>query len=189
MPQPSNGKSVTRRFQAIYNHDTHLIFGFKDLDYERNEMATPDVLGGLGSKKIDLKCSPCGYLLEGVYIETTPPEQCPGCGRNHRMWKEIPDTVEFPFVTDSIHSHEGKKYLRSIHSAETGKPIGWVDVYEVLLAFNVTDPAVAHAIKKLLACGQRGKGDTIADLKGAIAAIKRAINFQERKDEQANSST
>lgn len=54
--------------------------------------------------------------------------------------------------------HEGKKYLRQIYSA-AGTPIEsdfvFVDVYEVLVAFDVTCPAIQHAIKKLLACGQR----------------------------------
>ena len=37
------------------------------------------------------------------------------------------------------------KYMREI------KPDVWVDVYDVLRAFNVTDAAFQHAIKKLLA--------------------------------------
>lgn len=77
----------------------------------------------------------------------------------------------------NINQHEGKKYLRKIHPADkVGEPIN-VDVYSVLEAFNVTCPAIAHAIKKLLAPGQRGKGDAIADLKGVLAAVNRAIDL------------
>lgn len=83
----------------------------------------------------------------------------------------------------NIENHEGKKYLRNIYDAVTNEVIGRVDVYEVLEAFNVTSQPIGHAIKKLLACGQRGKGDAIADLEGAIAAIKRAINIQLRSVE------
>lgn len=78
-----------------------------------------------------------------------------------------------------ITQHEGKKYLRLIHPANgDGRPI-YVDVYSVLVAFGVTCPATAHALKKLLAAGQRGKGDKKADLVGAIAAINRAVDLCE----------
>lgn len=80
----------------------------------------------------------------------------------------------------TIHQHEGKKYLRTIHPADgAGKPIQ-VDVYEVLKAFDVTDPALQHCIKKLLLPGGRRKGDKQADLKGAMAALNRAIDFANR---------
>lgn len=78
-------------------------------------------------------------------------------------------------------THEGRKYLRRIvgHHPEGGRcTLGEVDVYDVLVAFNVTCPAVAHAVKKLLAAGQRGKGDTLADLTGAMAAVERAIEIE-----------
>ena len=42
----------------------------------------------------------------------------------------------------------------------------------------MTCPARAHAIKKLLCCGGRGKGDALADLLGAEAAVSRAIELQ-----------
>ncbi len=81
----------------------------------------------------------------------------------------------------NISEHEGKKYLREMRSAskEDDRRIE-VDVYEVLKAFNVTCPATQHCIKKLLAAGQREKGDRLADLKGAMAALNRAIDFAER---------
>jgi hypothetical protein len=45
------------------------------------------------------------------------------------------------------------------------------DVYRVLTAFNVTSPAIQHAVKKLLCAGTRGKGDEAQDLTEAIDAI------------------
>ena len=80
-----------------------------------------------------------------------------------------------------IRQHEGAKYLRRIHAADGSGLCAEVDVYEVLLAFQVTCPATSHAIKKLLAAGDRGKGDRLADLKGAMAALNRAIDVEERK--------
>lgn len=73
-----------------------------------------------------------------------------------------------------ITDHEGKKYLRRIYSVEDHKSSVMVDVYRVAKAFKVSGP-LEQALKKILCCGQRGKGDKIADLKGAIAAINRAM--------------
>ena len=53
-----------------------------------------------------------------------------------------------------------------------------VDVYDVLKTFDVTNPATAHAIKKLLASGKRGYKDVIQDLQEAIQSIKRAIELE-----------
>lgn len=49
------------------------------------------------------------------------------------------------------------------------------DVYSVLRAFKVTDPAIAHAIKKLLACGSRGHKNARTDLQEAIESIEDAM--------------
>lgn len=65
------------------------------------------------------------------------------------------------------------KYLREI------KPGVWVDVYDVLQAFNVTCPAMAHGVKKGLAPGQRGVKDSIQDKKEAIASINRSIEMEQ----------
>lgn len=71
------------------------------------------------------------------------------------------------------------KYQRQIINA-VGESIV-VDVYDVLDAFNVTDAAVAHAIKKLLAPGQRGTKTTVQDLQESIASVERAIDRQNSK--------
>lgn len=63
------------------------------------------------------------------------------------------------------------KYQREI------KPGVWVDVYDVLKAFNVTCPAVAHAVKKALAPGQRGHKDTAQDMREVIQSMERAIEL------------
>jgi len=54
---------------------------------------------------------------------------------------------------------------------------GWADVYDVLWSFKVTNPATAHAIKKLLKPGQRGHKDEITDLTEASQSIVRAIEL------------
>lgn len=54
------------------------------------------------------------------------------------------------------------KYQREI------KPGVFVDVYDVLRAFNVTCPAMAHGVK-----------DSIQDKNEAIASIKRSIEMEQ----------
>ena len=72
------------------------------------------------------------------------------------------------------------KYDRTIRSTKHGGEVT-ADVYDVLLAFDVTNPATQHAAKKLLCAGLRGKGDTLQDLREAIQAIERAIQIEEVK--------
>ncbi len=65
------------------------------------------------------------------------------------------------------------KYQREI------KKDVFVDVYDVLKAFNVTCPALQHAVKKVLAAGQRGVKSSIEDKNEAIASIKRSIELEQ----------
>ena len=54
----------------------------------------------------------------------------------------------------------------------------WIDVYDVLHAFSVTNPADQHAIKKMLMPGKRGHKDGIQDRREAIASLERAIQLE-----------
>ena len=71
------------------------------------------------------------------------------------------------------------KYTRTITQTINGEDRGLrldVDVYDVLRAFAVTDPAVQHAVKKLLCSGIRGHKDRKQDLEEAVQSIERAID-------------
>ena len=70
----------------------------------------------------------------------------------------------------------GSKYRRAIQHED-----GAVDVYAVLEAFEVTCPARAHAIKKLLCAGLRDKGSEAQDLSEARDAVDRAIELQGKR--------
>ena len=98
------------------------------------------------------------------------------------LWLRSEDEGSSP---SSISAHEGKKYLRTIYPASDcpGEPIQ-IDTYEVTEAYGITCAAQIHALKKILVPGQRGKGDRIADLRGAIAALNRAIELEERRSKQ-----
>lgn len=81
-----------------------------------------------------------------------------------------------------IQGHGGSKYLRTINPADgEGSPIR-VDIYCVIEAFNITCPALQHALKKILACGQRGKGSKIDDIHGVFDAMWRALELQKQRE-------
>jgi hypothetical protein len=52
-----------------------------------------------------------------------------------------------------------------------------IDVYDVLDAFDVSNPATAHAVKKLLFTGGRGLKDWETDHQEAIDSLERAKSF------------
>jgi len=58
-----------------------------------------------------------------------------------------------------------------------------VDVYRVLTLFNVTDPCLQHALKKLLVAGGRGGGkDITRDVQESIDTLRR---WQEMRTEES----
>lgn len=79
-----------------------------------------------------------------------------------------------------ISEHEGRKYLlRVVRDVLDPSKTVSIDIYELLRAFDVTCPAISHAVKKLLMPGQRGKGSKRADLVGALAAVNRAVQLED----------
>jgi len=52
-----------------------------------------------------------------------------------------------------------------------------IDVYDVLMAYGVTNPADQHAIKKMLMPGKRGVKDANQDRREAIQSLERAIEL------------
>lgn len=78
------------------------------------------------------------------------------------------------------------KYDRTIIGRDaSGKPVSvTVDVYRVLDAFGVTDPALQHLAKKALCAGLRGHKDREQDLRDIIISAEKALDFH--KDKQAS---
>lgn len=54
-----------------------------------------------------------------------------------------------------------------------------IDVYRVLVLFAVTDPAIAHAIKKLLVPGGRGAKGLREDIKEARDTLDRKLQMMD----------
>ena len=76
----------------------------------------------------------------------------------------IPDGTVFKLKPTKKHSH----YFKSVAGLDE------IDVYRVLELFNVTNPAIAHAAKKLLVAGGRGAGKDIdKDIAEAIDTLVR----------------
>ena len=61
------------------------------------------------------------------------------------------------------HSH----YFKDVSHLST------VDVYRVLKIFNVTDPCLQHAIKKLLCAGGRGAKNDVKDVRESMDSLTR----------------
>jgi hypothetical protein len=75
-------------------------------------------------------------------------------------------------MTERLHNH----YFKDVRILEV------VDVYRVLLLFNVTDPCIQHAVKKLLVAGGRGGGKDIRkDVSEAIDTLVRWINMRDEE--------
>jgi len=62
-------------------------------------------------------------------------------------------------------------YFKSVSHLET------VDVYRVLTLFNVNDPCIQHAIKKLLCAGDRGDKSMIKDITEARDSLNRHLEM------------
>lgn len=78
------------------------------------------------------------------------------------------------------------KYDRTIigTNPETGKPVAvTVDVYRVIDAFQVTDPALQHLVKKALCAGLRGHKDRAQDLNDILQSAQKAVHLNDDKQE------
>jgi len=76
---------------------------------------------------------------------------------------------------------------RHPHYFKSVEGLTHIDVYRVLSLFEVTDPCIAHAVKKLLVAGARGDKALVStldrDVKEAIDSLQR---WQEIRRENAD---
>lgn len=59
-----------------------------------------------------------------------------------------------------------------------------LDIYRILALYEVTDPAIQHAVKKLLCAGSRGVKDRERDYREAVDSINRALEMIEEDEAQ-----
>lgn len=74
---------------------------------------------------------------------------------------------------DVLNAPANNKYLREIKAGV------FVDVYDVLKAWDVRNPALQHLIKKALQAGGRGHKDLKTDLADITASAIRAQELEE----------
>lgn len=61
---------------------------------------------------------------------------------------------------------------------------GKLDIYRILALYQVDDPCIQHAVKKLLCTGERGHKDFRTDIENVIDTLNRKLEMLE-EDQQA----
>lgn len=104
-------------------------------------------------------------LPNGVQVTSSKYELCDGVITLINAWTQATDAS----VRESHTGKKENKYNRKCKGAT-------IDVYDVLKAFDVTDPALQHLIKKALCAGLRGhknKEQDLIDIKdSAVRALE-----------------
>ena len=88
-------------------------------------------------------------------------------------WKDhgIDPSLIKTAVDKRAHNH----YFKNVSKLQ------YIDVYRVLSLFNVTDPCIQHAVKKLLVAGGRGAGKDVGkDIQESIDSL---VRWQEMQKE------
>ena len=71
-------------------------------------------------------------------------------------------------------SKEHNHYFKNVEHLD------YIDVYRIIELFNITDPCLQHALKKLLVAGGRGHKDINRDIQDVIDSCQR---WQEMREE------
>lgn len=82
-------------------------------------------------------------------------------------------------ISDEVSTN---KYLRPF-------PYDTIDIYRVLQVYEVTDPCIQHAVKKLLCAGQRGYKEVEKDIDEAIQSMERWKQMREEEDGNPNKAS
>jgi hypothetical protein len=149
-------------------------------DNERAANEACNVLGGLGyhwtgsewvksKPRQSAKGLKEGYEHFGSFSEASVASPWPPLHKNEPC-KHV--------VTEAPAPRKHNHYFKDVSRFEL------VDVYRILELFDVTNPAIAHAVKKLLVAGGRGAGKDIhKDIQEAIDTLVRWQDM--RKEDEA----
>ena len=110
----------------------------------------------------------------GIIGRRLPPEEDAATAKNCDQVVTInikPDSTLIHQPRGRIKRITTSKYTKTIHGVS-------VDVYDVLQAWGVSNPALQHLIKKALQCGQRGHKDNAQDLQDIIDSAIRAKELE-----------
>ena len=86
------------------------------------------------------------------------------------IWQRNPEAVKV--TIDELENCVGDESKYS-HYRKDVSHLSVLDVYRVLELFDVTNPCLQHAVKKLLCSGQRGVKDSDKDIQEAIDSLQR----------------
>lgn len=136
---------------------------------ETSEHETPPLIGP-GSLLPD--------LAEHPEKNFHPIEKAPSALSPHQPGAKLDDGKSLASLR-AKKAHSGNKYKRKIPKDEDG----YSDIYDVLYAYGVKSHPRAHAIKKLLCSGVRGKGSEEQDVSEAGDAVKRDLDQIRREAE------
>lgn len=120
-----------------------------------------DALNRDGTIKYELACVKfTADLLKPIQKALEGSESTPGTTEQKEVSKDVSEA-------SSKHKH----YFKDVSKLEE------VDVYAILYLFEVTDPCIAHVVKKLLCTGKRGHKDFERDLQDSIDSLVRCMTL------------
>jgi len=111
-----------------------------------------------------------------VQTKQTPqgPGPKPGRKRGRPASKKTPVTFAAPAAPVSHAVPASEEAPSKYHRVLNGF---WVDIYDILDAYSITNPGDQHAIKKMAMPGGRGVKTANQDREEAIVSLKRAIQL------------
>lgn len=97
-----------------------------------------------------------------------------------------------------LESEDGKQFMKNLkpevkpketkheHYFKDVSQLDKIDVYAVLHLFEVTDPCIQHAVKKLLCTGKRGHKDFQKDIQDSIDSLVRCQELHNELNPELN---
>lgn len=76
-----------------------------------------------------------------------------------------------------IYYNNNNSYIDNPYIVDISK-YNKLDIYRILKLYEVSDPCLQHAIKKLLCAGKRGVKNQTQDINEAILSLKRLLEMQ-----------
>ena len=76
-----------------------------------------------------------------------------------------------------IYYNNNNSYIDNPYIVDISK-YNKLDIYRILKLYEVSDPCLQHAIKKLLCAGKRGVKNQTQDINEAMQSLKRFLEMQ-----------
>ena len=106
----------------------------------------------------------------------------------HPLANEAPSVLKYVTCIQEKYPKEEKTTGDYQHYFKDVSKLKQIDIYRVLDLWEVQDPCIAHAVKKLLVAGNRGYKDTTKDIQEAIYTLER-LKVMLKEDERISNET